>query len=100
MGLGVHSLLPRKTTAVESSPPVAAPRAKSLIIVFCTGAISHHDTFDMKPNAPKEIRGEFNPVATSVTGTQICEHLPRLAARAHKDRRINKCRSHARQSVG
>jgi hypothetical protein len=60
------------------------PRAKSLIIVFCTGAISHHDTFDMKPDAPLEIRGEFKPIQTSVAGTQICEHLPRLAARAHK----------------
>ncbi len=85
MGLGLNSLRPRGATAAESpAPVVAAPRAKSLIIVFCTGAISHHDTFDMKPNAPTEIRGDFNPVATSVTGTQICEHLPRLAARAHK----------------
>jgi hypothetical protein len=55
-----------------------------LIIVFCTGAISHHDTFDMKPDAPLEIRGQFKPIQTSVAGTQICEHLPRLAARAHK----------------
>jgi len=84
MGLGLNSLMPGTATAAESSPDVVGARAKSLIIVFCTGAISHHDTFDMKPNAPKEIRGEFNPVSTSVTGTQICEHLPRLATRAHK----------------
>lgn len=84
MGLGLNSLMPGSATAAESSPAAAGARAKSLIIVFCTGAISHHDTFDMKPNAPKEIRGEFNPVSTSVTGTQICEHLPRLATRAHK----------------
>ena len=83
MGLGLNSLAPKRAAA-ESSPTAAAPRAKSLIIVWCTGAISHHDTFDMKPNAPLEIRGEFNPIETSVTGTQICEHLPRLAARAHK----------------
>ena len=83
MGLGLHSLV-AKRAAAESSPTDPAPRAKSLIIVWCTGAISHHDTFDMKPNAPLEIRGEFNPIETSVTGTQICEHLPRLAARAHK----------------
>jgi hypothetical protein len=60
------------------------PRAKSLIIVFCTGAISHHDTLDMKPDAPLEIRGEFKPVQTSVAGTQVCEHLPKLSARAHQ----------------
>ena len=84
MGLGLHSILPRSARSSEPVSNTAAPRAKSLIIVFCTGAISHHDTFDMKPNAPQEIQGEFNPVDTSVTGTQICEHLPRLAARAHK----------------
>lgn len=84
MGLGLHSLMPRTAHSSEPVPSGAAPRAKSLIIVFCTGAISHHDTFDMKPNAAKEIRGEFNPIETSVPGTQICEHLPRLAARAHK----------------
>ncbi len=60
------------------------PRCRSLIIVFLTGAASHHDTFDMKPEAPLEIRGEFRPIATSVAGLQICEHLPRLAARADK----------------
>ncbi|MFN9720845.1 MAG: DUF1501 domain-containing protein [Planctomycetota bacterium] len=70
--------------ADQSTASAPKPKAKSLIIVFCTGAISHHDTFDMKPDAPREIRGEFNPIQTSVAGTQICEHLPRLAARAHK----------------
>ncbi|MFY8057970.1 MAG: DUF1501 domain-containing protein, partial [Planctomycetaceae bacterium] len=60
------------------------PRAKSLIIVFCTGAISHHDTLDMKPEAAAEVRGEFSPIATSVAGTRICQHLPGLAALAHK----------------
>lgn len=61
-----------------------APRAKSVLIVFLTGAASHHDTFDMKPEAPVEIRGEFQPIATSLSGLAVCEHLPRLAARAHK----------------
>ena len=55
---------------------VSQPRAKSLIIVFCTGAISHHDTLDMKPEAAAEVRGDFSPIATSVAGTQICQHLP------------------------
>ncbi len=59
------------------------PQAKSMIMVFCTGAISHIDTFDMKPDAAREVRGDFQPVSTSVAGMQICEHLPRLATMAH-----------------
>ena len=78
------SSLIRPPRAAAASDVEIVPRAKSLIIVFCTGAISHHDTLDMKPNAPAEIRGEFNPIQTSVSGTQICEHLPMLASRAHK----------------
>ncbi len=54
-------------------------RAKSCIVVFNYGGPSHIDTFDLKPSAPVEIRGEFRPMATGVPGTQICEHLPRLA---------------------
>ncbi|MDP6442587.1 MAG: DUF1501 domain-containing protein, partial [Pirellulaceae bacterium] len=57
----------------------AAPRqAKSVIFVFLTGGLSHHDTYDMKPDAPPEIRGEFKPVATKTPGIQISEHLPRM----------------------
>jgi hypothetical protein len=54
------------------------------VIVFLTGAASHHDTFDMKPDAPAEIRGEFKPIDTAVPGVRICEHLPQLAARSHR----------------
>lgn len=79
-----HAAASSRVRADQSTTSAPQPRAKSLIIVFCTGAISHHDTFDMKPDAPLEIRGEFKPIQTSVAGTQICEHLPRLAARAHK----------------
>ena len=46
--------------------------------------MSHHDTFDMKPNAPEEIRGEFHPIQTSVPGIQVCEHLPMFSRYAHK----------------
>lgn len=81
LGIGMPGLLRRTAAAEISANP---PRAKSLIIVFCTGAISHHDTLDMKPDAPAEIRGEFKPTQTSVAGTQVCEHLPKLAVRAHQ----------------
>src|SRR5579872_327573 len=59
-------------------------RAKSCIVIFQQGGPSHHDTFDMKPEAPAEIRGEFQPVATSVAGYRVCELLPLTAAQAHR----------------
>lgn len=55
------------------------PRADSCIILHLNGGPSHLDTWDMKPGAPAEIRGQFKPIATDVTGVQLCEHLPRLA---------------------
>jgi hypothetical protein len=51
---------------------------KAVIMVYLSGGLSHHDTFDLKPDAPDEIRGEFRPIATNVNGIQISEHLPRL----------------------
>ncbi len=54
-------------------------RAKAAIFINLTGGPSHMDTFDLKPNAPDEYRGEFKPIATNVPGIQICEHLPKLA---------------------
>jgi uncharacterized protein (DUF1501 family) len=84
LGIGLSSFVNSTSAFAGGRNSEIPPRAKSLIIVFCTGAISHHDTFDMKPDAPLEIRGEFNPVQTSIPGTVICEHLPKLASRAHK----------------
>jgi len=55
-------------------------RAKACILIYNYGGPSHLDTLDLKPEAPREIRGEFQPVATRVPGTSISEHLPRLAA--------------------
>jgi hypothetical protein len=52
---------------------------KSVIMVFLPGGPSHQDTFDLKMDAPSEIRGEFKPIPTNLPGLQICEHLPRLA---------------------
>ncbi len=53
--------------------------AKSCIVVFLFGGQGQQDTYDLKPNAPAEIRGEFSPISTNVVGTQICEHLPYLS---------------------
>jgi hypothetical protein len=53
-------------------------------MVYLSGGLAHQDTFDLKPNAPAEVRGEFQPIATKVPGIQISEHLPRLAAAMDK----------------
>ena len=78
LGIGLTSILAGQARADTKKTP------KSVILVFLTGAPSHHDTFDMKPEAPPEVRGEFKPIATSVAGVHVSEHLPKLAARAHQ----------------
>jgi hypothetical protein len=57
---------------------------RSVIMVYLTGGLAHQDTVDLKPNAPKEVRGEFRPIATNVPGIQFGELLPRLARAADK----------------
>ena len=52
---------------------------KSIIMVYLHGGPSHIDTFDMKPDAPAEVRGEFKPISTSLPGLNICELMPELA---------------------
>src|SRR5215469_1952397 len=73
-----------QATPVRPSATGSFGKAKACILVFNYGGPSHIDSFDLKPEAPVEIRGEFNPIATRVTGTSICEHLPRLAAMADR----------------
>jgi hypothetical protein len=86
LGISLPALLTQRAIAakVERSKRDTARQPKSLILVFLTGAPSHLDTFDVKPDAPPEIRGEFKPLATKLPGVFVCEHLPRLAARANK----------------
>ncbi|MGD9853723.1 MAG: DUF1501 domain-containing protein [Planctomycetaceae bacterium] len=68
-----------------SANDAAAPTtAKSLIFLALYGGPPHQDTFDLKPNAPAEVRGEFEPIDTSLPGFQICEYLPKLARLAHQ----------------
>ncbi|HEY3968942.1 MAG TPA: DUF1501 domain-containing protein [Planctomycetaceae bacterium] len=57
---------------------------KAIIMVYLSGGLAHQDSFDLKPDAPQEVRGEFKPIDTSVPGLQICELLPNLAAVADK----------------
>jgi hypothetical protein len=60
------------------------PPAKAVIYIFLSGGLAQHDSFDLKPEAPDSIRGEFKPIATRSTGIKICEHLPRLAQRSQR----------------
>jgi hypothetical protein len=77
-GLGLTDLFALRSLAA----PAAVVPEKSVIFVFLTGGIAHQDSFDLKPEAPATVRGEFQPVATRTPGLEICEHLPQLAARS------------------
>lgn len=83
LGLTLPELLAGQ--AVAQGPSESGfGRAKACIFLFMWGGPAHQDTWDLKPNAPAEVRGEFSPISTSVPGIQICEHLPQLARRAHQ----------------
>ena len=81
LGLGMNHL-----SALEAlSAPASRPgRAKSVIYIFLSGGLAQHESFDMKPDAPMEIRGDFKPIRTKTPGTHICEHLPNLARISEK----------------
>ena len=73
-GLSLPGLL--ELEAKAKSP--RRPQAKSVIMIFLEGGPSHIDLFDMKPDAPSELRGPFNPVSTKVPGIRISELMPKL----------------------
>jgi hypothetical protein len=88
-GMSLPGLLGgRSVAAAATGGPLAVGgsfgRARSCILLFMWGGPAHQDTWDLKPEAPVEIRGEFRPISTSVPGIQIVEHLPQLARRADK----------------
>lgn len=80
MGLGLAELSALRSVAAEQR---VTPK-KSVVFVFLTGGISHQDSFDLKPDAPDAVRGEFNPIATRTPGIEICEHLPLLAEQSER----------------
>ncbi|MBI5760921.1 MAG: DUF1501 domain-containing protein [Planctomycetales bacterium] len=80
LGLGMNHL-----SALRAANPAGQPvraTAKSCIYIFLSGGLAQHESFDLKPDAPDEVRGEFRPIATRTPGIQICEHLPGLAERS------------------
>jgi hypothetical protein len=85
VGLGTNHLEALRAAPVGESDRAGGPagKARACIYVFLSGGLSQHDSFDMKPDAPPEIRGEFKPIDTNTPGIEICEHLPQLAQRSH-----------------
>lgn len=86
LGLGVNHLAGLHDTALcrAADLPAEPPTAKNCIFIFLSGGLAQHESFDMKPEASAEVRGEFRPIATATPGLQICEHLPMLAARSEQ----------------
>ena len=82
-GLSLESVLRRQAVAAEKGSENRNDDV-SLIVLFLKGGLSTIDTLDMKPHAPSEFRGEFDPIATNVPGIKVCEHLPRLSREADK----------------
>lgn len=81
MGVTLPRLLEADERRAAGDP---LPRADACIVIFLNGGPSHLDMWDMKPDTPEGIRGEFKPIATSVPGVQVSEHLPRLATAMHQ----------------
>src|SRR5262249_29144536 len=73
-GLSLPPLLRAEARQGTSQPH------KAVIMIFLSGGPPHQDMFDLKMDAPAEVRGEFKPIKTNVSGIDICEHLPRMAA--------------------
>src|SRR5687768_17458363 len=88
LSIGVMALgglsMPDLLAAAASSAPAKGPASgglghKAVIMVYMPGGPPHQDMYDLKPDAPAEVRGEFKPIKTSVPGIEICELLPGLA---------------------
>ena len=80
---GLPGLLSARSLHAASGNALAA-KADHCIVLFLNGGPSHLDMWDMKPEAPSEVRGEFDPIASSLPGVTVSEHLPRLAQQMHR----------------
>ena len=82
-GLSLGGLFSAQKTGAGTTAAIASAartaRAKSVLLVFLGGGISHHDSFDMKPEAVEEIRGKYKSIPSDVTALQVCELLPKMA---------------------
>lgn len=84
LGLGMNHLGSLREAPAAGVAPDSFGKAKACIYIFLSGGLAQQDSFDPKPDAPEDVRGEFKPIATRTPGVQICEHLPMLAERSEK----------------
>src|SRR5262245_25892542 len=81
LGLGLSSLLQAEAVAEDATPKA---RAKSILLVYLGGGLSHHDSFDLKPDAGEDVRGKYKPIDTNVAGVRVGELLPKMAQQMDK----------------
>ena len=82
IGAGLSDLL-RLESQTAANDKLLPARATSVVFIWANGGPSQHETWDPKPLAPAEIRGDYQPIATRIAGLQICEHLPMMAKEMH-----------------
>jgi hypothetical protein len=86
-GLTLPGFLAGRARAAAQSATLAtaaSPRAKSVLLVYLGGGLSHHDSFDLKPDAPDEVRGKYKSIPSNVTGLRVGELLPKMAQQMDK----------------
>src|SRR5438046_1141381 len=81
-GISLPTFLQSRANAARSTTPKT--KAKSCIILYCWGGMSHLETWDPKPDAPPEVRGEFRPIPTATPGVFFGEHMPLLARQSNR----------------
>ena len=83
LGLGLPTYLalsnPARSAEAEAAAPRSFGKARSCIVIFAWGGLSHIDTFDLKPEAGSDIKSAFGSIPTTIPGYHVCEHLPGLA---------------------
>src|SRR5437868_5895773 len=84
LGFGMSDLFRLRAAEAKAAPSLAKGKDVNCILIWLDGGPTHYESFDPKPDAPKEIRGEFKAIPTSVPGIQFCEIVPHLAKVAHK----------------
>ncbi len=81
-GIGLLGLASCHLAELRAATTAPKTPQRAVIYIFLSGGLSQHESFDPKPDAPVDVRGEFGPIATNTPGLQICEHLPLLAQRS------------------
>lgn len=84
LGLSLADVLRLEARSKEDQDADKKPRAKSIVLVYLGGGLSHHDSFDMKAEASEEIRGKYGSIGSTLSGLRVCELLPRMSQTMHK----------------